>query len=447
MVVKWLQEEFEKFFANPNAVQEMKEILSAHLGGEYDVSHFQALHDLGYLPMKFLALPEGSRVPVKVPVLTFWNTHPDFAWLSLYLETPISNMLWKPMTTATIADLFRSVVDKWVAKTDQESPMGDFMLHDFSSRGMSSVMSSMTSGVAFLTSSMGSDTLPALHAAKKYYNTDVCAFSVAASEHSVSSSCISVMGEDGMIDYYMEQYPTGILSLVSDTLDLTKVVKPEEGGYLFERKEKILQRDGKIVVRPDSSPTPLSPVEMICGYNGELTERMLEADYPDFYKKGLIECLWDIFGGTVNEQGYKVLDARIGAIYGEAINLERLQKIYEILEAKGFASTNIIVGVGSYTLNMNSRDTMGIAIKGTYCEIDGKPMEIYKDPITDDGMKKSAKGITAVFKNDEGEYYLKDQSTWSELENCELDLIFENGKLLKETTLSEIRERIRSYDI
>ena len=448
LVTIWLHQEFEKFFKNPNAVSEVKEVLSEHLGIDYDVSHFEKLHKLGYLPLKFKSIEEGSKVPVKTPILTWYNTHPDFAWLPLYLETPISNMLWKPVTTATIASLYRENVNEWVSKTDKESPLKDFMIHDFSSRGMSSVQSSMTSGVAFLASSMGTDNLPALYAAKKYYNTGVCAYSVFASEHSVSSACISTMGEQGMIEYYMNQYPDGILSIVSDTLDLTKVVKPLDGGYLFNLKDKILKRNGKIVVRPDSSPYPLSPVEMICGYDGELTDRMIEADYPEFYKKGLIECLWDIFGGSINSQGYKVLDPHIGAIYGEAINLTRQVEIYKRLAVKGFAATNIVMGIGSYTLNMNSRDTLGIAMKATYVEIDGEGREIFKDPITDDGTKKSAKGLLMVEESGKlavgssVEYNLVDQVSWEDEGKGALQTIYKDGKFYNQVTLTDIRKRL-----
>lgn len=440
MTIKWLKDEFDKFFANENAITELKEYLSEHLMTDYDVSHFQKLHDLGYLPLEFKSLPEGSKVPAKVPVLTFWNTHDDFPWLPLFLETPVSNMFWKPMTTATIAHMYRKNVDEWVEKTDIDCPIKDFMIHDFSSRGMGSVMCSMTSGTAFLTSSMGTDNLPALYGAKRYYNSGVCGHSVFASEHSVSSACIGVMGERGMIEYYMDQFPTGILSIVSDTLDLTKVVKPEKGGYLFDLQDRIKERDGKLVIRPDSSPDPLTPVEMICGYDGELNERMLEADYPEFYKKGLIECLWDIFGGTVNDQGYRVLSDKIGAIYGEAINLERQVQIYENLAKKKFASSNVVMGIGSYTLNMNSRDTLGIALKATHCEIVDVDIDIFKDPITDDGTKKSAKGLLRVDELD-GVLTLSDKQTW-ETEGGLLTTLMRDGVIMKETTIQEVRDRI-----
>ena len=451
MTIRWLKEEFDKFFKDPNAVQEIKEILSAHLGIDYDVSHFQALHDLQYLPIVFKSLPEGSKVPVKVPIMTWYNTHPDFAWLPLLLETPISNMIWKPITTATISYMFRRNVDEWVNKTDRGNPIADYMIHDFSSRGMSSVQSSMTSGTAFLLNSNGTDNLPSLYGANKYYDTDVMAHSVFASEHSVSSACIGVMGEKEMINYYMEQYPEGVLSVVSDTLDLTTVVKPVEGGYLKDLKEKILNRDGKIVIRPDSNPPGLTPVDILCGHNNKLSERELEADYPEFYTKGLVQCLWDIFGGTINEQGYKVLDSHIGAIYGEAINLKRQVEIYTKLAEKGFAATNVILGIGSYTLNMNSRDTLGMAAKGTYCEIDRKPYPIYKDPITDDGTKKSAKGllqveVTTKPQSSSETLILHNEVSWGEEDKGLLREILRNGKLDNQETIFEIRKRIKSYE-
>lgn len=447
MVIKWLNEEFQKFFDSPDSVDEIKKELSLHLGIDYDISHFQELHDLGYLPMCFKSLPEGIEVPIKVPIMTWYNTHKDFAWLSLYLETVISNMLWKPMTTATIALAYKRNVNEFVDITDKESQLRDFMIHDFSSRGMSSVQSSMTSGVGFLTSSMGTDNLPAIYASRKYYNEPLdkgVAYSVFASEHSVSSACIGVMGEKEMLEYYMNQYPTGILSIVSDTLDLTKVVRPDKHGYLYQLRDKILSREGTVTIRPDSNPPGLTPVDMICGHDRELTERELEADYPEFYRKGLVECLWDIFGGTINKQGYKVLDSHISSIYGEAINLTNQKEMYQRLLDKGFAATCVILGIGSYTLNMNSRDTLGFAAKGTYCEVDGKGIEIYKDPITDSGMKKSAKGLLAVHidYDNQGELILSDEVNWEEEKSGELKEIFRDGNLINQTTLTKIRNRI-----
>ena len=262
-------------------------------------------------------------------------------------------------------------------------------------------------------------------------------------------------------EYLMKQFPTGILSIVSDTWDLWKVITE----YLVTLKDEIMTRDGKIVIRPDSG----NPVDIICGDNFHL-------DAPIHQKKGVIELLWDLFGGTVNEQGYKVLDPHIGAIYGDAITLERAEQICERLEAKGFASTNVVLGIGSFTYQYNTRDTFGFAMKATYVEIKevdqkaseeqdremsaiggpcGYPIfktvgrEIFKDPITDGGGKKSAKGLLTVekqyggnFSNSKGDYVLYDQVSWEHENKGFLETIFMDGVFHNTITLGEIRANL-----
>lgn len=244
--------------------------------------------------------------------------------------------------------------------------------------------------------------------------------------------------------------PTGIISLVSDTFDLFKVVTE----YLPKLKEIILARDGKLVIRPDSG----DPVDILCGEVIETTEYsdekrdFITIDTSDIDRslpkyKGVIELLWDIFGGTTSSTGYKVLDSHIGTIYGDSINYDRAQKIFERLDAKGFASTNVVLGVGSYSLAFVTRDTHGSAQKATYIEIlqGDKPVgiEIFKDPITDGGVKKSAKGLLQVYEED-GVIKLKDQCTWEEEGKGLLQVIFEDGKFYNETTLTRIREKLNN---
>ena len=207
-------------------------------------------------------------------------------------------------------------------------------------------------------------------------------------------------------------------------------------------KDEILARDGKLVIRPDSG----DPVDIICG---SITPDM--ASYEDRHKQpqytGVIELLWDIFGGTITSTGYKKLDSHIGAIYGDSINYTRAEQIYERLAKKGFATTNIVLGVGSYSLQMVTRDTHGMAQKATYIEIDVdgdvEGINIFKDPITDDGTKKSATGLIKVIKVD-GEFILKDKCTWDEVnsDDNELKVIFKDGKFYNETTLTIIRGKL-----
>ena len=172
----------------------------------------------------------------------------------------------------------------------------------------------------------------------------------------------------------------------------------------------------------------------------------LSDSHPSY--KGVIELLWETFGGTVNKQGYKVLDTHIGAIYGDSITPERARQIIKRLKSKGFASTNIVLGVGSYTYQYNTRDTFGFAMKATYVEVNGEGREIFKDPITDDGTKKSAKGLLYVQKNEmNGDYELWDMVS-SETERIgELKTIFKDGKFYNETTLTEVRERLTNIII
>ena len=470
MVMKQIHEAFQnEFFSRPKDVVcgEMKRELSMYLNTDYDVSHFEALHDLGYLPISVKALPEGTLVPIKVPVLTIYNTHPDFYWVTNYLETILSNLLWKPMTSATIAHQYRKVLTKWQEKTDAERGWFiDWQGHDFSMRGMDSVEAVINSGVAHLTSFMGSDSLPAIYGARKFYGAEgPVAGSVNATEHSV----MCAGGKEDEVETFrrlLDTYPTGILSVVSDTWDLWKVCTE----HLVTLKEEILARDGKLVIRPDSG----DPVDILCGTDKVVIKKS-QMDYLDKWlcledgkryhdagsshnhrheeyivestdvkpsRKGVIELLWDVFGGTINEQGYKVLDPHIGAIYGDSITIDRADEICRRLEAKGFASTNVVLGIGSFTYQYNTRDTFGFAMKATYVEVNGEAREIFKDPITDDGTKKSATGLLSVHNGD-GAYVLKDRTSWLGEDTGDLQIIYKDGKFHNATTLDEIRNRLK----
>ena len=443
MVMKIIHEAFEKEFFNQPKEQvcgEMKRELSMYLNTDYDVSHFEALHDLGYLPIKVKAIEEGTVVSAKIPVLTIYNTVPEFYWITNYLETIISNLLWKPMTSATIAHNYRKVLTSWQEKTDAEKGWFiDWQGHDFSMRGMDSIDATVSSGIGHLTSFSGSDSLPAIYGARKYYGeTGFIAGSVNATEHSV----MCAGGKEDEIDTFrrlLDTYPTGILSVVSDTWDLWKVCTE----HIVTLKEEILARDGKLVIRPDSG----DPVDILCGSvkwetKGEFEfnkDRIIGLNPED---KGVIELLWDVFGGTINEQGYKVLDSHIGAIYGDSITIDRANEICARLEAKGFASTNVVLGIGSFTYQYNTRDTFGFAMKATYVEVDGEGREIFKDPITDDGTKKSATGLLCVKKDMDDKYYLIDKVTWEGENTGNLQSIYEDGVFYNQTTLTEIRGKL-----
>lgn len=510
-IVDLFNEEF--FWKNKQEVcQEVKKEYELYLGQEYDVSHIERLWDRQCLPVIIKALPEGTLVPMGIPVLTIRNTDPDFYWITNFLETLISNLLWKPMTSATIAFQYKKLLTAWANYTHKEA-LGfiPFQAHDFSMRGLDSISATISSGLGHAISFLGSDSLPVIHGARQYYGNpfEPVVHSVNATEHSVMCAG-SKEGELETFRYLMNQFPTGILSIVSDTWDLWKVCTE----ILPQLKEEILARDGKIVIRPDSG----DPVDIICGIStkykdlsyfpeGEVLPEYFEdvlleevgedtphgergvTEYENVYTvrgklykakihniswnrhdkqyyfidmwekaeitieelkwkpsdKGVIELLWDIFGGTVNEQCYKVLDPHIGAIYGDSITLDRAEQIFTKLEAKGFASTNIVLGIGSYTYQYNTRDTFGFAMKATYVEINNNAREIFKDPITDDGTKKSAKGLLSVRLDQNNDYVLMSSChPRHEEEGC-LQVIFQDGNLTNQVTLSEIRNRLNDF--
>jgi nicotinamide phosphoribosyltransferase len=493
----------EDFFDRPKdeVMEEIDGTIASYLGPGFDTSHIAALHDLGYLPVRIKALPEGSKVPLRTPVMTVHNTHDDFFWLTNYIETLLSSLLWMPSTSLTTAYMYRQTFNEFAEKTGS-TDFVDFQGHDFSFRGFSSPESAILSGMAFLTCFKGTDCIPALPALVKYYNasfSDSIGHSVPATEHALACLYTAMNGEYSYFeDLITKIHPAGIVSLVSDTYDYWGVLTE----FLPRLKDQIMARDGKVVIRPDSG----NPVEIICGkdvvkvedddlsyilmdaheegclftfkgnvysfdrdrYEDLVHDHGHEAIYDIFYKqiknnevealvddgiihtedfadheaKGSIEVLWDLFGGTVNEKGYKELDPHIGLIYGEAITPERQREIFERLEAKGFASTNVVLGLGSYGFQCKSRDSLGWAIKGTWAINSGNEYNLFKDPATDNGTKKSAKGLVVV-EGTNGNYTFRDGVSWEEQEGGVLEDVFCDGELIREETLEGIRARVK----
>ena len=393
-------------------------------------AHIADLHDLGYLPIKIMALPEGSVYPLKVPCLTIYNTDERFFWLTNYLETILSANVWGMCTSATTAHQYKKILTHYAQETDGSTEFVNWQGHDFSFRGMFGVQAATMSGAAHLLSFTGTDTIPAIDFLEQYYNADsdkeLVGGSVAATEHSV----MCAGGMENELETFRrlieDVYPQGIVSIVSDSWDFWQVMT----DFTVKLKDKILARDGKVVFRPDTG----CPVKVICG------DPEAQPGSPEF--KGAIECLWQVFGGSTTAKGYKILDPHVGLIYGDSITIERAEAICEGLKAKGFASTNVVFGIGSYTYQYVTRDTDGFAVKATFAKVNGVDQEIFKAPKTDDGTKRSAKGLVAVFKNTNGEYYLKDQASWDDVVNCELKPVFENSELLVNQSLEEIRLRL-----
>ncbi|MES2775247.1 MAG: nicotinate phosphoribosyltransferase [Bacteroidota bacterium] len=434
-IKKYIIKEFdEQFFKKPKGevIAKYARRINNYLGENLvGTRHIEDLHDLGYIPMVFKAIPEGASVPLRVPMFTMYNTLPSFFWLTNYFETLLSAAIWMPCNSATIAKQYRKVLDWYAAETSSVPEFVNWQGHDFSMRGMAGIDAAVTSAAGHLLSFTGTDTIPAIDFFEEYYNAnsdiELIGGSVAATEHSVMCMGTTEGEYDTFKRLICEVYPKGILSIVSDTWDLWKVLT----DYLPRLKNEIVERPGKVVIRPDSG----DPVDIICG--DPAGDTVVE-------KKGVIELLWDVFGGTKNNKGYKELVPQIGAIYGDSITIQRATDICERLKQKGFASTNVVLGIGSFTYQYNTRDTFGFAMKATYGEVNGEHREIYKDPVTDDGTKKSAKGLMQIRKDANGHYELKDQASWEEEKQGELKEVFRDGKLLIDLSLAEIRATIQA---
>ena len=432
-IKKYMLDDFQRnFFDQPKdkIVAQSARRINNYLGdNQVGTGHIAALHDLGYLPMVIKALPEGVSVPIRVPMFTMYNTKPEFFWLTNYFETLLSTTVWMTCNSATLAKKYRTILDKYAQETSSALDFVDWQGHDFSMRGMAGLEAAAMSSAGHLLSFSGTDTIPTIDFMEEYYNansdTEVVGGTVAATEHSVMCMGTNTGELETFKRLVTEIYPSGIVSIVSDTWDLWKVLTE----YLPALKQDILARNGKVVIRPDSG----DPVDIICGNPNGKTE---------IERKGVVESLWDTFGGTTNDKGYKELDGHIGAIYGDSITLERAENMCRRLKEKGFASTNVVLGIGSFTYQYNTRDTFGFAMKATYGEVDGKGREIFKDPITDDGTKKSAKGLIKVVERD-GTYQLIDQVSWEEEQTGELKEIYRDGKLLIDQTLAGIRARVK----
>lgn len=477
-IKKYLVDEFNAtFFNRPKneVVEEYAALLKNFLGdavaNQIGTKHIEQLHDLGYLPITIKSLPEGEYCPLNVPMLTITNTHKDFAWLTNYLETLLSNALWKPINSATVADVFKRELIRHAVTTgfynENDTSNIDFLCHDFSMRGMSGVEDTIVSGMGHLTSFAGSESVPAIIGANYYYKSGLnCAGTIPATEHSIE--CANAVGLDGQPDdevYFkemLERFPNGFISIVSDGFDYWKMIEEIVPKY----KEQILNRDGRVVIRPDSG----DPVDIICGLNSRDDLEFTKGVNCMYYRQkgskdtnfstcsmgeyyGTYEYLYNIFGGTINPNGFKILDSHIGLIYGDAINMKRQKEIYARLEKKDFAATNLVLGIGSFTYQCVTRDNLGLAMKATYCELEqvdeqgnttAVKKNIYKDPKTVVGMpKKSLKGLLCVDTTNDSSlvpYCVRDEVTEQDEQGGALEVVFTNGKITKETTLGEIRK-------
>lgn len=439
-IKRFLIQEFNKnFFGRDqkDLLEEYKEVIGTTLNKKVvKMDHIKALHDLGYLPLKIWATPEGFSTPLNVPSVILTNTRKNFFWLPNYFETLMSNTLWKPSTSATTAKRFRKMLTKWaIAAGETDFSFIDWQGHDFSMRGTSGLDDTILSGMGHLTSFSGTDSLPAIIAANGYYNADLTiGGSVDATEHSVMSAG-SQEGEFETFERLLtEVCPEGFISIVSDTWDLWKVLT----NYVPRLKDVIMLRDGKMVIRPDSG----KPIDILTGNP--------DADPKSPEGKGVLRLLAEVLGTT--QIGKTLHINKAGSIYGDSITVESgdaiLERIVNVLKISPY---NQVFGIGSFTYEYVTRDTYGFAMKATAIRKNNKVIPIFKKPVTDNGGKFSHKGIVAVYRTEESTpenpiYYAVEESSPGDLDYCAFSVAFENSKLLVDPKFSQIRERIKSQD-
>jgi nicotinamide phosphoribosyltransferase len=413
-----------------NKINRAKLFWDAHLGpGHFNMDgwlHILEKHN-GHLPVIIKAVPEGSVIPTGNVLLTIENTDPEVPWLTNYLESLLLQV-WYPITVGTLSREIKKVLIDYLVKTSDHDENGirgivNFMLHDFGFRGTSSVESAGIGASAHIINFRGTDTVEGILLAQEYYNTlDMLAFSIPASEHSTITSWTEPF-EVKAFENMLDQFPTGLVACVSDSFDIIRACRDHWGTTL---RDKILNRDGRLVIRPDSG----DPVQTL---------------------KQIFHILWDKFGGTVNKKGFKVIDPHVRVIQGDGVNYESIIEILDMMVEEGFAVENIAFGMGGALLQKVDRDTQKFAIKCSSIVINGEEVEVQKNPIEINekgervqSFKKSKAGRLKLVHHID-EYNNSDE--YETVQHCKdftgdiLVNIFENGHILKEWTFEEVRER------
>lgn len=424
------------FFNKPfeEVISEYKRVMDATLGeNTYKIEKIEKLHQLGYLPIEIVALPEGTLVPMHCPMFGITNTHPDFAWLPQSLESLISAESWHPMLAATVGYTYRQIVNKYYDLTCDDTLPRARALGAFDFRGEECTDSAIKAGAGWCLSFLNTATVPTVPYLEKMYNCNCTnegvAFGSPSTEHSVMCSNYAVDGDEITLlrRLLTEIYPNTSFSAVLDSYDYWNIID----NVLPQLKEEILNHNGCMLMRGDS---------------GDCVEVVTQTVFK----------LWEHFGGTINSKGYKVLDPHVKAIYGDSITVQRCEQIYQILMENGFACSNVALGVGSFSfqcieedgeLKPFTRDTFSSCIKATYCEIDGKPTPIFKNP-KEGGFKKSQKGCCVVYNEESANQsglWFQDGYTWDEANGYEgnlLKTVFKDGVFIKEYALSEVRNNL-----
>ena len=372
----------------------------------------------GYLPVEIQALPEGSVVPTHNALVQIKNTDPQLYWLTSYLETALLRAIWYPTTVATVSWEVKQTLRAYLQTTsDDAEAQLPFKLHDFGARGVSSQESAALGGMAHLVNFLGTDTVAALLAARRYYQADMAGFSIPATEHST----MTAWGREQEADAYanmLNQFakPGKTVAVVSDSYDIFNAVSQIWGEQL---RQQVKNSGATVVIRPDSGK-------------------------PEIIVPDLLKRLYASFGGRINSKGYIVLDNAVRLIQGDGVDKDSIKLILQSIEQAGFSTENVAFGMGGGLLQKVNRDTLSFAMKASAVQINGQWQDAYKQPITDAG-KTSKRGRLAVIQHNNAYQTLREDALKGQTDL--LRCVYRNGELLIDESFDVIRTRSHQYAI
>jgi nicotinamide phosphoribosyltransferase len=421
-----LQAILKQYLAQPVThamVDEAREIFAAH-GEPFNEPGWRHIVDAhaGRLPMRIRAVPEGTVVPTHQALVTLESTDPRAFWLPSYLETLLLR-LWYPVTVATISWHVKRTLREFLLRTSDD-PEGQipFKLHDFGARGVSSTESAGIGGLAHLVSFLGTDTVPALLAGRAWYGEAMPGFSIPAAEHSTITSWGRAHEADAFRNM-LRQFakPGALVAVVSDSYDIYHAIREHWGKTL---RDEVIRSGATVVVRPDSG----DPVDMV---------------------HQSLSLLEQAFGSTVNGKGYKVLE-HVRVIQGDGVNPTSIRAILERITSAGFATDNVAFGMGGALLQQLNRDTQKFALKCSAARVGGRWIDVYKDPVTDKGKMSKRGRLTLEHNRELGSFRTvevapevdsvdahRPEAGWEHA----LETVWQDGVLLRDQTLAEIRAR------